>query len=382
MTTRVQLSEALGLTGGKPVDEPAVMSLALRLVIRIGVVVFLLGWCFSIVRPFLGILIWAIIIAVAAYQPFASLQRLCGDRGRVAAAIFVALGLGLILLPTYLLADTLFAGVRALAADLADGALTVPGPPASVAGWPMIGEPLHRLWALASSNLHEALAELGPQLTAIGQWTLGFARNLTLGMLQFVIAIFIAAAMLANAASGEQLAGRVATGLGGATGPRYTTLAVQTIRSVTKGILGVALIQSTAAGLGFLAIGLPAAGLLAFVCLILAIVQIGPALVLIPAVIYGFTAFPTTTAVMFAIWCGFVGVLDNILKPILLGRGVALPMSVIFIGAIGGFLAYGILGLFVGPVVLALGYTAISAWLADIRDAPATTDSPAAVQRP
>jgi len=171
----------------------------------------------------------------------------------------------------------------------------------------------------------------------------------------------------------------VATGLGGATRPRYTTLAVQTIRSVTKGILGVALIQSTAAGLGFLAVGLPAAGLLAFVCLILAIVQLGPALVLIPAVIYGFTAFPTATAVTFAVWCAFVGVLDNILKPILLGRGVALPMAVIFIGAIGGFLAYGILGLFIGPVVLALGYTAVSAWLADVRADAAT---PATMQRP
>jgi predicted PurR-regulated permease PerM len=176
--------------------------------------------------------------------------------------------------------------------------------------------------------------------------------------------------MLMNAASGERLAGRVATGLGGANGPRFTQLAVQTIRSVTKGILGVALIQATAAGLGFLAVGLPAAGLLAFICLILAIVQIGPGLILLPAIIYGFTALPTTTAILFAVWCVFVGILDNVLKPIFLGRGVELPMVVIFIGAIGGFLGYGLLGLFIGPVVLALGYTAISTWLADIRATP------------
>ena len=144
----------------------------------------------------------------------------------------------------------------------------------------------------------------------------------------------------------------------------------------------MALLQSTAAGIGFLAVGLPAAGLLAFICLILAIVQIGPSLVLLPAVIYGFATFSTTTAVIFAVWCVFVGVLDNILKPILLGRGV---------GCRCGHLhrrdrrvpLHGILGLFIGPVVLALGYTAVSAWLADVRDAPATAgDAPAAVQRP
>jgi predicted PurR-regulated permease PerM len=351
-------------------DDDAVQTLALRLVIRIGVVLLMLLWCFSIVRPFLGPLIWAMIIAVAGYRPFVGLQRLCGGSAGIAATLFVVVALGLILLPTVLLADSLLGGARSLAADLADGTLTVPGPPASVQTWPVIGPPLFQLWQLASHNLHEALAELGPQLAAIGRYILAAAGKITLGLLQFVLAIFIAAPMLMNAASGERLAGRVATGLGGANGPRFTQLAVQTIRSVTKGILGVALIQATAAGLGFLAVGLPAAGLLAFICLILAIVQIGPGLILLPAIIYGFTALPTTTAVLFAVWCVFVGILDNVLKPIFLGRGVELPMVVIFIGAIGGFLGYGLLGLFIGPVVLALGYTAISTWLADIRAAP------------
>ena len=381
MTTGGELSEALGLTGAKQIDETALQSLALRLVIRVGVVVLLLIWCFSIVRPFLGTVIWAIIIAVAAYRPYLSLLRLCGGKGSIAAPIFAILALAVILLPTVLLADTLFGGIRTLATDLADGSLTIAGPPATVQTWPVIGEPIDRLWTLASTNLHEALAELGPQLTAIGQWFLGFAGNLTLGLLQFVIAIIIAAGMLVNAARGEQLAGRVATGLSGENGARYTKLATQTIRSVSKGILGVALLQSTAAGIGFLAVGLPAAGLLAFICLILAIVQIGPSLVLLPAVIYGFATFSTTTAMIFAVWCIFVGVLDNILKPILLGRGVELPMLVIFIGAIGGFLSSGILGLFIGPVVLALGYTAVGAWLADTRNTPAAGDAPADVRQ-
>jgi predicted PurR-regulated permease PerM len=141
----------------------------------------------------------------------------------------------------------------------------------------------------------------------------------------------------------------------------------------------VALIQSLLAGLGFLAVGLPGAGLLALICLILAIVQIGPALVLVGAVIYGFAEFSTATAVLFLVWCVFVGVIDNILKPLLLGRGVDLPMLVIFIGAIGGFLASGILGLFIGPVVLALGYTAVTAWLEEAEPTP--TVPPAVVAK-
>ena len=156
---------------------------------------------------------------------------------------------------------------------------------------------------------------------------------------------------------------------------------MQTIRSVARGIIGVALIQSILAGLGFLAVGLPAAGLLALVCLLLAIIQLPVGLVLVPTAIYGFTAFDTTTAVIFAVWCVLVSLIDNVLRPLLLGRGVDLPMLVVFIGAIGGLLSSGILGLFVGPVVLALGYTLVTTWL---RTASLTTtvDARAETQLP
>src|SRR5262249_32222886 len=137
-------------------------------------------------------------------------------------------------------------------------------------------------------------------------------------------------------------------------GPEYQQLVGATIRSVTTGILGVALIQSALAALGFLVGRLPAAGLWATIFLIAAVLQIG-ALVLVPAVIYMFTIASTTKAVIFAIWCLIVAAMDNVLKPLLLGRGVAVPMIVIFLGAIGGFLALGIIGLFVGAIVLSVG---------------------------
>ena len=163
--------------------------------------------------------------------------------------------------------------------------------------------------------------------------------------------------------------------LAGEKGADYAALAEATIRSVTRGILGVALIQSLLAGTGFMVMEIPGAGFWALICLLLSIIQIGIFPVTLPILIYVFSTADTTPAIVFLIWSIFVGILDNILKPILLGRGVKVPMTVVFVGAIGGFISYGIIGLFVGAVVLVLGYTLILAWL---DNTPATRASPSA----
>ncbi len=147
----------------------------------------------------------------------------------------------------------------------------------------------------------------------------------------------------------------------------FVGVAEQTVRSVASGILGVALIQALLAGLGFLVAGVPAAGLLTLICLVFGVIQLGVVIVLIPVVIYLFSTADTVTAVGFLIWAALVAPVDNVLKPILLGRGVDVPMLVIFVGAIGGFLNAGIIGLFIGAVVLALGYKLFLAWLARTR---------------
>ena len=361
---------------GVVADEQAFVARALKVTIRIGLVLLLIAWCFTIVRPFIVPVVWGIIIAVASYRLFDGLERLFGGRRGVAASVYAATALVLLLVPTTMLGGTLIEGVKTLALGLADGTLRIPPPPALVESWPVIGAPLHQFWGLASSNLEQALLAVGDQLAAVGGWLLGFIGTMTLGLLQFIVAIFIATALLMNARGGERIAGEVATSFAGAEGRTYADIAVKTIRSVARGVIGVALIQSTLAGLGFLVAGVPAAGLLALVCLILAIVQIGPSLVLIGVVIYQFTVLDTPWAVLFLVWSIFVGVIDNVLKPLLLGRGVDLPMLVIFIGAIGGVLASGILGLFVGPVVLALGYTLFTAWLADARAQLARMEAP------
>ena len=349
----------------------------LNVAIRIGLVLLLIAWCFTVVRPFVAPIIWGIIIAVATHPLYVRLHRTLRGPRSLAAAVYVVIFLVALIAPALLLAGTLVDAVRFVANDLSDGVLNLPPPPEAILAWPFIGEPLHHFWELASTNLQAALGRIGPELKAVGGLLLGFVGQFAIGLLQFVIAIFIAAGLLVHAAGGGRVADDIATRLIGVRGPAYAALARATIRSVAYGILGVALIQSILAGLGFLAVGLPGAGLLALICLLLIVVQIGPALVMIPVVVYEFYVSDTTTAVIFAVWCFLVTILDNVLKPFLLGRGVQVPLLIIFVGAIGGVLTSGILGLFVGPVVLALGYTLFTAWL---KEGPEPTPEAAAAR--
>lgn len=338
-------------------------STALEAVIRIGLVVGLMLWCYDIVKPFIGMIFWGVIIAVALNPVYERFHALLGGRRGLAVTLFTVAMLVLLIIPVVLLADTVVQGAVQLGTALRDGAIRIPEPPASVAGWPIIGERLDTFWRLASENLEEALAQVRPQIAALSRWLLSAAAGAGLGVLTFFAAIIIAGVLMGNAASGQQAAHALFTRLIGERGEEIVDLAESTVRSVATGILGVALIQSLLAGLGFLAVGIPGAGLLALICLFLAIIQVGPLLVLIGAVIYVFQTAATTTAVIFTIWCVFVGTIDNVLKPLLLGRGVKVPMLVIFLGAIGGFLSMGIIGLFVGSIVMVLGYTLLMLWM-------------------
>ena len=336
---------------------------AVEAAIRIGLLALLVAWCFQIVRPFIVPVVWGIIIAVAVYPGYRPLEAVLGGRRTIAATLFTLLMLILLIGPTVMLAGTLVESAQGLAADLTDGTLSIPAPPDSIGSWPIVGEPLERFWRLASVNLAAALGEIRPQIAAFGRWLLATVAELGLGILQFVIAIIIAGVLLANAQGGGHSARAIAARLAGERGADYAELGQATVRSVARGILGVALIQSLLAGLGFLAVGVPGAGLLALICLLLAVMQIGPAVVLIETVIYVFSTADIFTAIIFLIWSIFIGLIDNVLKPVLLGRGAKVPMVVIFVGAIGGFLVSGIIGLFVGSVVLALSFTLFKAWL-------------------
>lgn len=344
-------------------DEKASVHRVLEAAIRIGLGALLIAWCFIIVRPFIVLIVWGIIIAVAVYPGYLRLLSATGGRGGLSAVVCTFLLLVLFIVPTLMLVGTLINSARFLATDLSDGAISIPLPPKNIAAWPIIGEPLARFWHLASANLEEAMREIAPQLKSIGRWLLSAAAGAVFGVLKFIFAIIIAGVLLSRSKGGHDVADSVATRLAGERGTDFVTLATATLRSVARGILGVALIQSLLAGLGFLVVGIPAAGLLAMICLFLAVIQLGPGLIIIPTVIYVFSTSDTLPAVLFLIWSIFVGLLDNILKPLLLGRGVDVPMVIIFIGAIGGFLSSGIIGLFVGPILLAMFYRLFKAWL-------------------
>jgi len=338
-------------------------SATIELVVRLGVLLILVGWCFMIMAPFVGPVAWGIIIAVAAAGAFSRLERFVGGRSGLAATIFVLIALVLLIVPAVILSETLVSGAQQLAEQLSAGTINVPPPPDGVAHWPFIGDVIYPIWLLASENLEAALNKVQPQLKQLGLAMLSAAGSAGIGILQFLLSIIIAAVLLANADSGHRFAHSLAEKLAGERGNELTTLARATVSSVATGIVGVAVLQSLLAGLGFVAVGLPGAGLWALMVLLFAIVQLPVPIVMIPIIIYVFASASTPVAVVFTIWALFVSVIDNFLKPILFGRGAKVPTLVIFIGAIGGMLTSGIIGLFIGSVILAVGYAVFRAWL-------------------
>jgi len=338
------------------------INLALEASIHIGLAILLTTACLLILRPFVPLLTWGIIIAVSAYPSFRQLQAKLAGRGVLTACIFTLVLLALLIVPVMLLAGTLVEGVQTLAAHFKDGTLLIPSPPSSVENWPIIGPPVNRVWGLASRDLAQALKNVAPQIKAVVPGLFAASAEIGLTVLQFALSILVAGALLANAKAAYELTCSLAKRLFGRQGPEFQQLIGATIRSVTTGILGVAFIQSVLAGLGFLVAGLPGAGLWTVMFLIAAVLQVG-VLILIPAVVYVFAVSTMTKAVIFLIWCVIVALVDNVLKPLLLGRGVAVPIVVIFLGAIGGFVALGIIGLFVGAIVLSVGYKLFLAWI-------------------
>lgn len=335
--------------------------------IHIGLVVLLVVACIGILAPFLTLVAWGLIIAVAIYPLFRKLQALLGGRTVWSSVLLTIAILAFLSVPLVLLTGTFVEGAHALIAKLDDRTLSIPPPPAQVKTWPVIGVPLDRAWSQAASNSASALRSFAPQIKSIVPRVLSISAGVGLTVLQFALSIVIAGLMLANAEAAGLPLRSLANRIFGDRGDEFRTLVGATIQSVTIGIFGVALIQTVLAGLGFLFVGLPGAGLWAVIFLLAAIMQVG-VVVLIPAAIYAFTVASTTSAVAFMIWCIFVALVDNVLKPIFLGRGNVVPMVVVFLGAIGGFVGMGMIGLFVGAIVLSVGYKLFLAWLD--KDAP------------
>ncbi|KAF1690074.1 AI-2E family transporter [Pseudoxanthomonas koreensis] len=343
-----------------------------EMLIRFGVVVFLLVLCVRVFMPFAGLVGLSMILAIALYPAFDWLVRHLGGRRRLAGVVFVGGSLLLLGIPMALLGTALGGQAAELYDDFEHNRLAIPAPDPAIAEWPVVGERLYALWNEAAANLpvfveaHSApiKANLGPMLLV--------AADGALATLVFFAAIIVAGVMMVHARRGGRALERIVERLAGPErGPRLVRLSVATIRSVATGVVGVALIQSVLLGMGFLLADIPGAGVLALLVMILGILQLPVVVVSLPAAAWMWFAndeLSTLLKIVFTVFFVLAGTIDNVLKPLLLGRGVDVPMLVVLIGAIGGVASAGIAGLFIGAVLLAVGYTVFSDWVANGED--------------
>jgi predicted PurR-regulated permease PerM len=328
----------------------------LKAALQIGLAALLVYICSRIILPFTGILLWSAILAVMLYPLHTRLVVRLGNRW---SALLIGLVSGaVILLPMLIMVTSLGSSIYSLISGLQSHGLTLPSPPPRLADFPLVGQKLMEIWALAATNMPAAVAKYGRMLSEPAAWLVSFAGGLTASGLSFVLSLAIAAVLVAYGKGAAEFVQRLLELITGskARGARLVTLAAATIHGVALGVIGVAVIQSLLIGVGLFAIGLPAAGLLTFATLLLGIVQVPAMLLMLPVMGYVLATEATTPATIFLVWTFIAGLSDNILKPLMLGRGLEVPMPVILIGVIGGMLADGLLGLFVGPVMLAVGY--------------------------
>jgi predicted PurR-regulated permease PerM len=293
------------------------------------------------------------------------MEFLLPGRPKRGAAVFLVIALTIILVPSWLLLDSVIESVAGFGQRLSSGELKLPAPDPRVGEWPLIGKRLLQGWKDAVETPHAVVERLMPQIRPAGRWLVESIGQLVSELGKSLIAIVIATLFLANAEACNRGLTRVIDRLAPERGARYTDLAAATVRSVVQGVLGIALLQSLMAAVGLILAGVPAAGLWSALVLAMAVMQLPPLVVLAPAAIWVFSVKGSFTGALFLIWSVLVSASDGFLKPLVLGRGVGVPTLVILLGAIGGMIANGIVGLFVGAVVLAIGYELGGAWLAE-----------------
>ena len=334
-------------------------------VIKLAVLGVLIIWAFQLIRPFITPVIWGIILAVAVEPMIAKLSEKLGGKRSLAATLFVLAIVAALIIPTVLLLISSFDAVQALKAQFDAGTLVVPPPPANVAEWPVVGEPLYQAWKLASTNLEAAIRQFAPQIKSVTSAAISSVGGGLSGIVLVILSTCISGVFLAKAEASSAFAKKLFIRIAGEKGAEMVALSTATIRGVMQGVVGVAVIQAILSAIGMVFAGVPAAIVWTLLVLVCAISQLPPILILGPVAAYVFSVNTTTTAVIFLVWAILVSASDGVLKPLLMGRGVEIPMLVILLGAIGGMMLSGIIGLFVGAVVLAIMYTLFTEWMSD-----------------
>lgn len=283
----------------------------------------------------------------------------------MAAALVTVSSLLIVIGPAAWLAWGVVDSVRIVSERLDLSTLEIPPPSKSVKDWPLIGNQIYQFWDLASTNFAAALAKIMPQLQPVGSRLLRIGADSGFGVIKFLASIIIAGFLFSPAPALVDALKRLSHRLNSDRGEEFVKQAGATIRAVSRGVIAVSVLQALLVGIGLTVAGVPQASLITFAVLIFAIIQIGPSIILIPVIIWSWTGMETTSALLFTIYMVPVNLLDNFLRPIVMGRGLKTPMVVILIGVIGGTLAYGIVGLFLGPVVLAVIWELFITWIGE-----------------
>lgn len=347
--------------------------------IRAGLLFVLAMLCYRIFSPFLSLIAWALILAVTLYPVHQKLVRRMGGKQGLAATLLVLAGIVLIGVPTAILMASLGDSVQDFIGSVRGNTLKIPAPSPEVAEWPIIGKKWYGLWSQAHANLPAVVSSMQPQIGELAKKALEVVASIAGAVLLFLFSFIIAGIIMAFGEPGARSIRSIfARIVGIQRGEDFARLSTETIRAVALGVLGVAFIQALVVGLVLLVAKVPFAGVLALAVLLLGIAQIPAVIVILPVVVYLWWSgdYSTAAAITYTVLLFIAGLMDNALKPLLLGRGVSAPMPVILLGALGGLASAGILGMFVGAVLLALGYQIFMWWVANNPDiAPPVSES-------
>jgi len=319
--------------------------------------------CFHIIEPFLNILLWGFLFSITLQPLHKKLGSRLKGRSTLAATIITVIMLFLIILPTTWLLLKSVEEVKELKNTIHNDQLVLPAPNESVKEWPIVGERIYATWSEASTEKSSFIVKHKDELKPILLKSIALISSAGKGLIIFIGAIIIGGIMLVYSESINKFTQALFTKIAGNHGNDMNATISTTIQNVSKGILGVAFLQSTLVGIGLILAGVPLAGLWAVICLLLAIIQVGIFPVALGVIIYIWGSADTTTAVLLTIWIVFLSVIDYVLKPILMGKGAPAPMLVVFVGTIGGFIASGFIGLFTGAILLTIMYNLLMAWL-------------------
>jgi predicted PurR-regulated permease PerM len=342
----------------KSVSANSIYDTSIRLILILAIIV----WCLMIMFPFVNIILWSFILAIALHSLHSRLAKRLGERPKLASFIIVLSLLLVFIIPTWLLVSSLIEEIRELKVSYDSGTLRFPPPDERVKSLPVIGEQVFNTWQSASVNLENTILKHKDQLIEIGKKLADGIVSAAGGVVQIVVSLLIAGVLLAIGGVSEAVR-KFLRKLAGDSGDDFGDITVQTIRSVANGVIGEAFIIALMNGILFLLAGVPYAGLWALIVFVLAVLQMPVFFVTVPVMIYFFAEKETVSAILWTISLLLVSFSDNILTPLMLGKNAPVPMIVIFMGVIGGVMLSGFVGLFTGAIVMSLGYKMLTGWV-------------------